>query len=68
MLGINLGLSPVHKKNVNLVLNLDTGLASHQFHVQYDDLFELVRPGMNNSPITSLWQQKCGLQLPPSKQ
>eukprot|EP00957_Ditylum_brightwellii_P048664 3692908-Ditylum_brightwellii.AAC.1 len=59
---MNLGPSPVHARNVNLVLNLETGLTSPQFHVQYDNFFKSVRPGMNNPPTTSLWQIKSGLR------
>jgi hypothetical protein len=41
--GINLGNSPAHARNITLVLNLETGLASPQFHVKFDDLFETVK-------------------------
>jgi hypothetical protein len=36
--GINLGNSPIHARSVSLVMNLETGLLSSQFHVKYDDL------------------------------
>jgi hypothetical protein len=38
-----------HTRYMNLVLKLDTGVVSLQYHVQYDDFFETVRPssGMN---------------------
>jgi hypothetical protein len=38
--GIHLGTSPVHARIVSLVLGLETGLVSPQFHVKHDDLFE----------------------------
>ena len=41
--GIYLGPSPVHARSVALVLNVTTGLASPQFHVKFDNLFETVR-------------------------
>ena len=34
--GIYLGKSPIHNRNVSLVLNLSTGLVSPQFHVKHD--------------------------------
>jgi hypothetical protein len=47
-LRINLGPSPRHASSVNLVLKLATGLFSPQFHVQFDDFFETVRPSAGN--------------------
>jgi hypothetical protein len=38
-LGLNLGLSPMHARNVYLVLNLTTGCVSPQFHCRFDDFF-----------------------------
>jgi hypothetical protein len=38
--GINLGYSSRHALNMSLILNLQTGLVSPQYHCQYDDLFE----------------------------
>jgi hypothetical protein len=38
--GVNIGISPTHACSVALVLSLRTGLASPQFHVKHDDLFE----------------------------
>ena len=37
-----LGLSPKHARSVALVLNLQTGMVSPQFHTKCDDLFETV--------------------------
>jgi len=55
--GINLGHSPRHSSIVALILNLQTGHISHQFHVQFDDFFETVRPSANNPETISKWQQ-----------
>ena len=41
-LGIYLGNSLVHARSVALVLNTETGLASPEFHMELDDLFETV--------------------------
>ena len=34
---LNIGSLPMHARNVNLILNLQTGTVSPQFHVQHDD-------------------------------
>lgn len=64
--GIYLGPSPHHARNVSLVLSLETGLVSPQFHVVHDDLFETVRKGKAFTkslagfmPQKSNWQSKC---------
>jgi hypothetical protein len=62
-LGLYLGTSPIHSRSVALVLNLDTGLASPQFHVAFDDLFETVQSKSGN-PRHSLWQQVTGFTAP----
>ena len=59
--GINLGHSPRHASTVALVLNLQTGHVSPQFHVQFDDFFETVRPSANNPETISKWQQLAGI-------
>ena len=41
-LGINLGPSPRHARNVTMVLNMTTGCVSPQFHIQHDEFFETV--------------------------
>jgi len=38
-IGINLGYSPRHAHSVSLILNIETGSVSPQFHCMYDDLF-----------------------------
>jgi hypothetical protein len=59
--GINLGYSSKHALNVSLVLNLQTGLVSPQYHCQYDDLFETTTGTQVRSIPTSQWQYKAGL-------
>ncbi len=44
-LGLNLGPSPMHARNVYLVLNLSTGLVSPLFHCCFDDFFETTKYG-----------------------
>ena len=61
-LGINIGTSPRHASSVTLVLNMDTGLVSPQFHLQYDDFFETVRPSAGNETTFSQWQYISGLK------
>ena len=40
--GIYLGQSPIHNRNVALVLNIHTGYVSPQFHVKFDETFQTV--------------------------
>ena len=54
-LGIYLGNSPLHSRSVALVLNIETGLCSPQFHVSFDDFSETVKD--SSQPI--LWPEKC---------
>jgi hypothetical protein len=42
-LGLNLGPSPTHARNVYLVLNLMTRCVSPQYHCLFDDFFETTR-------------------------
>ena len=61
-LRINLGPSPVHARNVYLVLNITTGLVSPQFHVKFDDLFETTKYAQLDSGSSySTWKQLAGL-------
>ena len=55
-IGIYLGRSPHHARNVTLVLDRDTGLVSPQFHVSYDSSFDSFKDGK----IISKWQLKAG--------
>eukprot|EP00956_Cyclotella_meneghiniana_P030555 scaffold77192_cov37-Cyclotella_meneghiniana.AAC.9 len=63
-MGMNLGPSPYHARNVNLVLNLETGLVSPQFHCRYDDFFETVQLGQAEVVTSSTWQVLSGLKRP----
>jgi hypothetical protein len=61
--GLYIGPSPRHARNVSLVLSLDTGLVSPQFHVQHDDFFKTVSPKAGNPAILSNWQKLSGIRL-----
>ena len=56
-IGINLGYSPRHAHSVSLILNLETGLVSPQYHCSYDDLFETTTGTQARSIPIPLWQQ-----------
>ena len=60
-LGLNLGPSPNHARNVYLVLNLVTGCVSPQYHCKFDDFFETTRHGGPDVSGTICWQQLAGL-------
>jgi transposase InsO family protein len=55
--GIYIGRSPQHARNVALVLNIQTGLVSPQFHVKFDPSFHTVK---QSPEMDSLWQIKAG--------
>ena len=52
--------------DVSLVLNLETGLVSPQFHVKLDSNFQTLREKGARTP-TSSWQVKCGFIQQPTK-
>ncbi len=60
-LGLNLGPSPMHPRNVYLVLNLSTGLVLPQYHCRFDNFFETTKYGGPDIAISSTWQQLAGL-------
>ncbi len=60
-LGLNLGPSPMHARNVYLVLNLSTGLVLPQYHCCFDVFFETTKYGGPDVAISSTWQQLSGL-------
>jgi hypothetical protein len=60
-LGINLGPSPIHARNVYLVLNLITGYVSPQYHCHFDNFFETMHHGGPDVSGTICWQQLTGL-------
>jgi hypothetical protein len=47
--------SPIHARNVSLVLSLYTGMVSPQFHVQHDDIFETASTNTGNPAMLSHW-------------
>jgi hypothetical protein len=61
-LGLNLGQSPRHARNVSLVLNLNTGLVSPQFHIKHDEFFETISRHLPTPP--ALWIRLVGLKRP----
>jgi hypothetical protein len=60
-LGLNLGPSLIHARNVYLVLNLITKCVSPQYHCRFDDFFETARHGGPDVSGTICWQQLVGL-------
>ena len=58
-MGIYLGPSPQHARTIGLVLSLETGLVSPQFHLLVDSKFQSVRKSLGASPVGSQWQVKC---------
>jgi hypothetical protein len=63
--GIYIGRSPQHGRNVALVLDRTTGLVSPQFHVKFDPSFQSVQ----KDEYDSIWQSKAGFvtRLPQEK-
>ena len=59
-LGLNLGPSPFHARNVYLVLNLTTGLVSPQYHCRFDDFFETVRLNGPDVITSANWKHLAG--------
>jgi transposase InsO family protein len=57
---IHLGNSPRHAQNVSLILNLETGLVSPQFHCNHDDLFETTTGPQARSIPKSKWKIRAG--------
>ncbi|CAJ1959006.1 unnamed protein product [Cylindrotheca closterium] len=55
--GIYLGRSPNHGRNIALVLDRTTGLVSPQFHVIFDRRFQTVK----EDKFDTQWQRKAGL-------
>jgi hypothetical protein len=60
-LGLNLGPSPMHARNVYLVLNLITGCVSPQYHCHFNDFFETTCHGGPDVSGTICRQQLMGL-------
>ena len=66
-IGIFLGFSPRHSRKVALVLSLETGHLSPQFHCKFDDFFETMRPSAGNKAPASQWQAKTGFVMSKDK-
>jgi hypothetical protein len=60
--GVYLGRSPQHARSVALVLSLETGLVSPQFHVSFDSFFQTVISTASEPNVPSHWQALAGLQ------
>ena len=50
--------SPIHARNVYLILNISTGHVSPQFYIVFDVTFSTV-PSLKNGPITASWKFIC---------
>ena len=61
-MGLNLGASPNHARNVNLVLNINTGLVSPQFHCKFDDFFETTRFNQAEASTAAPWRRQARLR------
>ena len=60
---IYLGKSPIHNRNVALVLNIHTGYLSPQFHVKFNESFRTVQQDKWNAT----WLSSTGFMAPPNK-
>ncbi len=60
-LGLNLGPSQMHARNVYLVPHLITGCVSPQYHCCFDDFLQTTRHGGPDVSGTIFWQQLAGL-------
>jgi hypothetical protein len=60
-LGLNLSPSPMHARNVYLVLNLVTGCVSPQYHCCFNNFFETAHHGAPDVSSTICWQQLANL-------
>ncbi len=56
-LGLFLGFSDLHSSQVPLVMNVETGKISPQFHIIFDDTFETVNSLPLNQPLNKQWTQ-----------
>ena len=59
-IGVYLGRSPRHSKNVALVLNIKTGRVSPQFHFKMDPMFHTVKNATMQERTQSKWQEAAG--------
>ena len=61
--GIYLGQSPIHNRNVALVLNIHTGYVGPQFHVKFDESFRTVL----QDTWEATWLTSTGFTKSPSR-
>jgi hypothetical protein len=59
-IGLNLEPSPMHTRNVHLVLSLTTGLVSPQFHCHFNDFFKTCKYGVTDGGLSSILQCLAG--------
>ena len=52
-----MGFSPRHSTDVPLILNLQTGSISPQYHVVFDDIFTTVESILENKHPPSFWNE-----------
>jgi hypothetical protein len=62
-LGVDLGSSPSHARNIYLVLNLHTGCVSPQYHCRFDGIFKTVRQSGPDVSVPTTWRQLSGLTV-----
>ena len=60
-IGIYLGRSPKHSRNVALVLSIKTGRVSPQFHFKMDLMFHTVKNTTRQEQIQSKWKEAAEL-------
>ena len=63
-IGLYLGRSPQHSRNVALVLNIKTARVSPQFHVKIDSMFHSVKNSTKQERTTSTWLEAAGFGPP----
>ena len=56
LVGVFLGFSSLHSSQVPLVMNMESGKISPQFHVIFDDKFETVLPLTPEESIGDQWK------------
>ena len=61
-LGLFLGFSALHSSQVPMVLNVETGKISPQFHVIFDDKFETVHSLPTDEPLEKQWAEILKLE------
>ena len=61
-LGIYLGNSPCHARNISLILNPITGYVIPQYHVKHDDSFQTVQGDNGAREVSKMWQVLTGFR------